>query len=274
MLAALNQGESLEGANLAGSDLSGIRLQHVKLVEANFANADLEEATLAHCDLWRADFTGARLARADLSRAMLMETIFDNANLENATLDGAYLRATSFRRSVLAGVSLRGSRFQGPSFVNAVWEADKTNRYERERDYDTAIEIYLNVKQALLEAGDRTTASAFRYREMDCRRKKTRAPLLLLQWLIIGYGERPVRVILAGLVAVIALGFAYWLAGALEDGNLPMSLYFSAASFTALGYGSWVPTPEPWARALSVLETVMGVVLVSIFLVTVTRRWG
>jgi len=271
---AVSRGEPLAGANLTGLDLSEIDLQGLKLVETDFSNAILEDGNLRHSDLWRANLTCARLARADLSQAMLMDTIFDNADLEGAILDGAFLRFTSFRRSVLKDVSLKGSRLQAASFVNAVWEPDKKNLFEQKGDYDTAIEIYLNIKQALLEAGDRGTASEFRYREMDCRRKKSKPSLLLLQWLLMGYGERPLQVAMVGLTAVIMLGFVYWAGRALPDANLLTSLYFSASSFAALGYGSWVPTPEPWARALGVLETVLGVVLVSTFLVTATRRWG
>jgi len=54
------------------------------------------------------------------------------------------------------------------------------------------------------------------------------------------------------------------------------SLYFSGVSFTALGYGDWVATlhiaPEGWPRLIGVIESLVGISLIALFLVTFTRK--
>jgi hypothetical protein len=54
------------------------------------------------------------------------------------------------------------------------------------------------------------------------------------------------------------------------------SLYFSAVSFTAIGYGGWVTgadAPSTWTKWFGVTESFIGVFLIALFLVTFTRRW-
>jgi len=122
-------------------------------------------------------------------------------------------------------------------------------------------------------------AGEFHYREMEARRKLAwrirRLPYALtmnaLRFLY-GYGERPERVI--GWVAAVILGFAlgHWLFGT-TSGGLWDALYYSAVSFTALGYGSWAPEPQGWAgKFLGVGESLLGVFMMALFLVTFTRK--
>jgi len=49
-------------------------------------------------------------------------------------------------------------------------------------------------------------------------------------------------------------------------------LYFSATSFTALGYGNWVTTPNMWVRVVGVSETLFGVVMIASFVATLARK--
>jgi hypothetical protein len=87
-----------------------------------------------------------------------------------------------------------------------------------------------------------------------------------------GYGERPGRVI--GWAAGIVLGLAlvHWAFGTVAGGFWD-ALYYSAVSFTALGYGAWAPEPQGWAgRFLGVSEALMGVFMMALFLVTFTRK--
>ena len=51
-----------------------------------------------------------------------------------------------------------------------------------------------------------------------------------------------------------------------------ISLYFSGASFTALGYASWAPQLDSWVKYLGVVESFLGVFLIALFLVTFTRK--
>ena len=87
--------------------------------------------------------------------------------------------------------------------------------------------------------------------------------------LLCGYGENYERVVVSALVIIFGLAVVYVYGGL----NLAYAIYFSAVSFTALGYGSWVNiTPVGWVRALGAAESFLGVFMMALFLVTFTRK--
>ena len=54
---------------------------------------------------------------------------------------------------------------------------------------------------------------------------------------------------------------------------LGKAFYFSGASFTALGYGGWVNTDDIGSlRYLGPMEAFIGVLLIALFLVTLTNK--
>ncbi|KPK21624.1 MAG: hypothetical protein AMJ76_02205, partial [Dehalococcoidia bacterium SM23_28_1] len=68
------------------------------------------------------------------------------------------------------------------------------------------------------------------------------------------------------------LALVHWLCGTVAGGFLD-SLYYSAVSFPALGYGHWAPEPQGWAgRFLGAGESFIGVFMMALFLVTFTRK--
>jgi hypothetical protein len=129
-------------------------------------------------------------------------------------------------------------------------------------------------------------AGEFHYREMEARRKlawkgdpawgeRRRLPhavtLYALRFLY-GYGERPERVIAWAAAVIFGFALGHWLFGTVAGGPLD-ALYYSAVSFTALGYGAWAPVPQGWAgRFLGVGESLLGVFMMALFLVTFTRK--
>ena len=94
---------------------------------------------------------------------------------------------------------------------------------------------------------------------------------------------KPLRVMILAVVvwALFALLFAlpvctFSVAGA--DGetapralNLAEALYYSGITFTTIGYGDIAPVD--WTRLLAVIEGVLGVVLISSFLVSLVRKY-
>lgn len=90
----------LDGAKLAGRDLS-----RANLARASLVGADLTRAKLPGANLTRADLTRARLKRADLTRANLTR-----ATLQRAVLRGADLRGARLTRARLRNADLRGAR--------------------------------------------------------------------------------------------------------------------------------------------------------------------
>ena len=92
----------------------------------------------------------------------------------------------------------------------------------------------------------------------------------LLLWGLMGYGERPLRVL--GLAAFVILGYAaiYHAAGAIRESTFRAALYFSMITFTTVGYGDIPPRPE--FRLLAASEALVGVVLCGLFLFCIGRR--
>jgi len=164
------------------------------------------------------------------------------------------------------------------NLANATW-GDYVLAEEAAGQFDEAASTYRVLKQLHTNGGMYDIAGEFHYREMEARRKlawkERRLPYALSMYLLrflYGYGERPERVI--GWVVAVILGFAlgHWLVGTVAGGFLD-ALYYSAVSFTALGYGKWAAEPQGWAgRFLGVGESLLGVFMMALFLVTFTRK--
>ena len=52
------------------------------------------------------------------------------------------------------------------------------------------------------------------------------------------------------------------------------SLYYSAVSFTALGYGPWFgrSSVSDWAQGVGAAEAIVGVFMIALFLITFIRK--
>ena len=262
-------------ANLEGADLQGANLRR-----ANFQGAVLRDANLEAASLRDANLRGALLVGAKLQEAHLHVADLQGAQLWWANLQGAYLWLANLRRAWLAGANLRDANLEGVNWGNYILGEEIAG------DFGGAASVYWTLKQRHTEAGMYDIAGEFHYREWEAQRKlaakgdpalgeRRRLPYALalnaLRFLN-GYGERPERVI--GWVVAVILGFAlgHWLAGTVERGFLE-ALYYSAVSFTALGYGGWAPQPQGWAgRFLGVGESLLGVFMMALFLVTFTRK--
>lgn len=105
--------------------------------------------------------------------------------------------------------------------------------------------------------------------------------LVVRLWL--GHGERPGRVLLVAILALVATWLLYWQVGTfvLDSDAVPPTvggpswrnaLYYSLVSFASLGYGSWAPTPLGWARWVGALESVLGIFSAVFVSVTIGQR--
>ena len=201
-----------------------------------------------------------------------MGTNLQRAYLTAAKLDRAYALGADLRRANLTVASLRETNLDD---VN--WGDYKLDE-EIGEGFADAASVYRTLKQRHTETGMYDVAGEFFYREMEARRKlawKERrlpyaAALYALRFLY-GYGERPERVIAWAGAIIFGLALVHWLFGTVSA--FLDALYYSAVSFTALGYGAWAPEPQGWAgRFLGVGEALMGVFMMALFLVTFTRK--
>ncbi|GAI59594.1 unnamed protein product, partial [marine sediment metagenome] len=96
--------------------------------------------------------------------------------------------------------------------------------------------------------------------------------LLTAYDLLCGYGERLKRILVWIFVIVFGLAAAYYFWGSFGTSSFGDTLYYSVASFTALGYGKWAPQPTGWAKGMGAAEAFIGVFMMALFLVTFVRK--
>lgn len=105
-------------------------------------------------------------------------------------------------------------------------------------------------------------------------------PELIFGRLLFGYGERPVRVLIASAMIILLCAFFYSHQGALEYRSGPtepsffQGLYFSTITFTTLGYGDFYPAPDGFSRHLAMAEAVAGGCLIALFIVCLAKRFS
>jgi hypothetical protein len=297
------QGARLSQANLQGADLSSANLQGANLRRAELQGATLAGANLQEADLCEANLQGARLWRSNLQGALLLAASLEEAHLEWANLEGANLAAANLQEARLDGAQLQGADLHAANLQGADLHAANLRRAhladatlrdanleganwgdyvlsdEIEHDFRPAGRVYRTLKQWHTEAGMYDIAGQFFYREMEARRKaaqkERRRPYALGMYAVrflYGYGERPERVIAWAAAVILGFALGHWLFGTVAGGAWD-ALYYSAVSFTALGYGAWAPEPQGWAgKFLGVGESLLGVFMMALFLVTFTRK--
>ncbi len=268
-------GGKAEGLDLSGKifegeiDLSGLDLYKIILTDAIFPkNAHLEGAYLV----------GAHLENVYLNGAHLEGAILVNANLEGAQLWEAHLEGARLFYACLKGAFLREAYLEGTILETVDW-GNFILHEENLGHLQPAEHIYRRLKQWHMEHGLYNVAGKFFYREMEVRRKVQswgkKPHLKLWYWamrLLCGYGEKPERVAISAAVIIFGLAVVYYFWGSFTSSSFWDTLYYSVASFTALGYGQWAPQPTGWAKGVGAAEAVLGVSMLALFLVTFTRK--
>ncbi len=295
---------SLQGANLTGANLQGAHLEEANLQSAQLRRAGLQGAYLTGAELQDADLEGTKLQDARLELANLQGT-----NLFSAKFQGAYLNDANLQDANLGHVNLHGADIQGihisreTNLEGVIWHKGYVLPSEDKGYFGATQSTYRALKTWHQEHGFYDIAGEFHHREMVCRRKqaqqefveschKTKNPwrlaksLLKARWSdlahalvmafyeqLFGYGERPWRVVRAAVAVVLGLALAYYLFGTFAGPvRLIDALYYSAVSFSAVGYGSWVHEPQGWTKYMGVAESYLGVFTIALFLVTFTRK--
>jgi hypothetical protein len=87
---------------------------------------------------------------------------------------------------------------------------------------------------------------------------------------VIGYGEKPLRVMGSALFAIFVYALIYQGFGAINDKSFVSCLYFSAITFTTVGYGDLAPHGA--FRLVAASEALMGILLCGLFLFCLGRR--
>ena len=298
----------VEAIDLSDLDLHGIILNDVHLFRANFNGSNLDRAIMQKAYLGYATFNpleskAASLQGIDLRSANLHDAEFREADLSVAQFQEepeqslpASLENTDFRAANLFRANFKGCYFYGTKFEGAyirgaditidthLGDADWGNYIigeEKKNDFYSAEYRYRHLKVWYSESGYDDTAAKFRYREIESRRKKLKLLsknwnhriALQLSYLVFGHGEGWKRILIwiVGVIFVLAAAYYFW--GSFSSSSFWDTLYYSATSFTALGYGKWAPQPTGWAKGMGAAEAIIGVFMMALLLVTFVRKW-
>jgi len=291
----------LADANLQRAYLVGANLQKAFPMGANLQRACLFFADLQGAYLVNANLQGAILRRADLQGAILGGSNLQGAYLGAANLQGADLRYSHLEKVDLFGAeSLEGAHFYNAFLDDTRLKREQLGEAigeELEGRYDEAKEAYLALKNNFAEIG-RYRDESWAYVKERQMGKMMHHPRLArkyygeelpenpnvwqlgwfyirhttkwaLDWVVewtCGYGEGVLRTLRAMGVALVGFAVLYWLLGAVVDANgNPSSswlhcLLYSGGAFTTFGVDTLRPAND-WVRALSILESVVGIAL-------------
>ncbi len=242
---------------------------------------------------------GIDLRGLDLEGIILKETTLTGAHLEGANLSFANIEGTHLYFAYLKGVTLWSANLSPDTRLEEIDWGNYILGEEQKGVSAAAAITYRRLKIWYTNAGRHDVAGVFFYREQEANRKSIQNLIhklvkeheyksvlrslfhpemgLNLFWLwiyrlICGYGEKPYRVVVWAVSVIFGLAAAYYFCGSFSSTSFLDTLYYSAVSFTALGYGNWAPQPIGWVKGLGAVEAFIGVFTMALFLVAFVRK--
>jgi uncharacterized protein YjbI with pentapeptide repeats len=286
--------EDAPAVTFADADMTDTSLRSADFADVNLRDADLTNATCRG-----ATFSGATLKRVIFSRANLYEADFTNARLYGALFGDARISdGTTF---IDAGSWWTWVPFvtRGMQTVLDDPRTSPTNNSvaDPEETIDPrsrAASIYAQLETLAREnARTQLASTCFRWRkdmERDrywsdtgagTKRQPARALLATLTNALTRYGDSPWRVVgWSGIVILLSTvllqvatrGIQPSACSACEPVTDPLQLlYFSAVTFTTLGYGDYQPAGAG-TQLIASVESVLGALLVALLVAVLGRR--
>ena len=244
------------------------------------------------------------------SRAMFRTVFFNGYGLFN---NSTFHKEGRFANSCFSkGANFTNVHFIGNTDFSGVYSKSKSVpvyesvRFGRRR-YGEDVTFWRFIKQASQDAGlYRAAGEAFynemcahfwrqfhgpNYSELSIPGKIRRGvfglrllPELIFGRLLFGYGERPVRVLIASVLIIGSCALFYSsdiarLSGRSVDvaGNMHFidGLYFSVTTFTTLGFGDVFPERSHLlTRSVAMFEALSGAALMALFVVCLAKRFS
>ena len=156
------------------------------------------------------------------------------------------------------------------------------NASKNERDKEKIIELYRMARKQYEMSGESAACARVYILENDTKLKEShflKNVSLKVYKTLSNYGESPGRVALWAAAIILLCAALYTFTGISSSisehpvHSFWVSLYYSVVTFTTLGYGDFSP-PSTIARIVSASEAVAGLLLTSLFMVTVVRKYS
>jgi hypothetical protein len=243
-------------------------------------------------------------------RAMFRTVLFEGYGLFNTAVFAGEVRFTNTCFS--KGGNFTDVRFDGPTDFGGCYSGSKAvpitdGVYFARRRYGDDESFWRFVKQSCTEGGYYQLAGEsfysercanfwrrFRgagYNELSGLRKLGRIlagtrllpELVFGRWLF-GYGERPIRVLLASVLIIVLCALFYSSPRAAvsyrsdehsQRLDLMDGLYFSTITFTTLGFGDMYPArTDRLTKSIAMAEALSGACLMALFVVCLSKRFS
>ncbi len=236
------------------ADLDGVNLSHVDLTNANLDGAYMQCANMQSTILNGASLTSTFLYRATMSRAELWGADASDACFHQAELGRVCLRSATISGADFSEASLKKADVR---FVDCNQASMDGHYFNVDLDGCFGNPIFLRDAhdQAFIDSVRQTSDYGWR-------------KLLFRLWAFTNYGRSITRVALFAVICVSIFGVLYCIPGTTTHiGHWmdPTPFYFSAVTFTTLGYGD-VAANSFLGQCLVVLEVVFGYVTLGLLL--------
>ena len=237
-----------------------------------------------------ADLSGIQLTKKNLRDSDLTGVNFNDGRFDQVGFDGSCLDGASFEKAILQRCDLHGTTgLRNCRWYETILDGVRLRAFERELldcsylqgaepELDKARYVFRTFKEAYKREGDQHAAGLFYECEMHMKRRISSGMDRLWYstlWLLCGYGERPIRAVVAFLLAIVAYAGTYTQLtiygphGPIR-GDFLEALYFSTTTFTTLGYGDMRPVGI--AKLVAGTEALVGLFMVSLFIFVFCRR--
>lgn len=267
----------LDGRTLL--DLRGIRLEQTQLDGVVLRDVNLRWATVRDVG-----FKGASLIGCNLSQASFAECYFRRALFEHCDIVNAKFSASDFSNARLDRCRLDFSTFSGCELRLS------DIAFRKDAPPQTLARVCRNLKLNAMSLGHFTDASELTYAERNYERQVLRQQALapgigpfarlraLALWLdavlfnwIWGYGERPWRLTMAMIAAILAFGTLQFALDAVPGRDWWEHVYFSGITFLTIGYGDLAPIGF-LPRLLAIVEGVAGILFIGMLIASATKK--
>lgn len=292
----------LENVNMSGMDLTDTTLVGADLSGSDLSNSNLSHSNLSECNFRRSNLTQTDLSSVNLSGAIMEYANISGANLDYTNLSGAFLYQTLSTDTRVNDLT---------TFDNCcIYDSKGHEPADSPADqYDASTWVYRTLKSIYKQNAMVEQARFFHLQEQKAHREayrrywsENRDIEALDQYLIYTlngitskHTESPSRVIGISGLLILLFGFLYPLVGGVEvtstesapvaynflpDISLQLpswvtvlltNFYFSAVTFTTLGYGDIQPATSG-TRLLASIESLAGALLMALFVYVLGRR--
>jgi hypothetical protein len=274
----ISPGYNLRGGHFERANLSGAVLSYSDLEGVDFSYANLESARLSNCRIAGARFVGARLFGAKLRDN-------DFSGVSGLTKDSfrglkwgwlpIYRMLEEYPQQCERMYRKLAAYFSAEGLLDdASWAAYRSCLMRHQLLFKqlspSQISVTNLVESAMHEKPltlGREPFRQFGFAWVFAMMAWCRSSLLRI---VMGYGEKPLRVVVNAGCAMLSYAVVYFFLGAIDEKTFLASLYFSIVTFTTLGYGDIAP--HGYMRLIAASEALVGLLLSGLFIFCLGRR--